>query len=183
LVTSAFTAGKSEESVEARKDLVNIVSQALISLSDDDLQSHAKQISATAHFLGLIIQESAFFTASLDDLKDLIPAFASFIVIRPGEPNLWVSRVLLILEKLLTESAQPKEVKFVPPKEDEEEVAPLETSGFTVSAEAQQPIFFHIMRAVPSIKDDEATALAVVRVLVLLTRERQIAVQMAERHT
>ncbi|KAK6345636.1 hypothetical protein TWF718_007546 [Orbilia javanica] len=177
LVTSAYTKGGEE----LRREAVTTIFQSLMSLQfDDDIRPQGKTIAAVAHFLGLVLQNAAFFNAGLEEYKDQLPIVTAYIKIYQNEPCPWIGRILLVLEKFLIESSQPQQIDFVPPDSDEGSQRPPIQPGFVVPLDQQISIFNAIMSAVPCVGKDEATALAIVRLLVLLTRKREIALKMGE---
>ncbi|KAK6504659.1 hypothetical protein TWF481_006599 [Arthrobotrys musiformis] len=179
LVTSAYT----KASEELRKEAVETIFLSLGSLQqeeDDDIRPKGKTIAAVAHFLGLVLQNATFFNAGLEDYNDQLEIVTSYIKIYQNEACPWIGRILLVLEKFLIESSQPQQIDFVPPDSDEGSQRPPIQPGFVVPLDQQIKIFDAIMRAVPSVGKDEATALAIVRLLVLLTRKREIALKMGE---
>lgn len=178
LITNGF--GKVTESVEVRKEVASTIFQSLMSLQmDDDLRPQGKTIASTAHLLGLVLQNQEFFDACLEDLKDNIPTLVGFIKIYPGESAPWVANILLVVEKVLSESAQPRRIHFSPPGEVEAENN-AELDPCKISDEDQSSLFEAIMAIVPEISKDEVLPLAVVRILVLLTRRRDLAIRMTE---
>ncbi|KAF3313412.1 hypothetical protein TWF173_005921 [Orbilia oligospora] len=177
LVTNAYTKGTED----LRREAVTTIFQSLMSLQlDDDIRPQGKTIAAVAHFLGLVLQNSTFFNAGLEEYKDQLPIVTSYIKIYQNEPCPWIGRILLVLEKFLIESSQPQQIDFVPPDSDEGSQRPPIQPGFVVPLDQQLSIFNSIMSAVPCVGKDEATALAIVRLLVLLTRKREIALKMGE---
>ncbi|KAK6528468.1 hypothetical protein TWF281_009709 [Arthrobotrys megalospora] len=177
LVTNAYTKG----SEELRREAVTTIFQSLMSLQlDDDIRPQGKTIAAVAHFLGLVLQNTTFFNAGLEEYKDQLPIVTAYIKIYQNEPCPWIGRILLVLEKFLIESSQPQQIDFVPPDSDEGSQRPPIQPGFVVPLDQQISIFNAIMSAVPCVGKDEATALAIVRLLVLLTRKREIALKMGE---
>lgn len=178
LITNGF--GKVTESAEVRKEVASTILQSLMSLQiDDDFRPQGKTIASTAHLLGLVLQNQDFFEACLEDLKDNISTLVGFIKIYSGEPAPWVANILLVVEKVLSESAQPRRVTFTPPGEVETENI-AELNPCNISDEDQSSLFEAIMAIVPEILKDEVLPLAVVRVLVLLTRRRDLAIRMTE---
>lgn len=179
LITNGF--GKVTESAEIRKEVASTIFQSLMSLQmDDDLRPQGKTIASTAHLLGLVLQNQDFFDSCLDDLKDNIPTLVGFIKIYPGEPAPWIANILLVVEKVLSESAQPRRIHFSPPGEAETENN-AESNPCTISDKDQSSLFEAIIAIVPEISKDEVLPLAVVRVLVLLTRRRELAICMTEK--
>lgn len=177
LIASGF--GKVTESVEVRKEVASTILQSLMSLQMDDLRPQGKTIASTAHLLGLVLQNQEFFDACLEDLKDNILTLVGFIKIYPGESAPWVANILLVVEKVLSESAQPRRVHFSPPGDAETENT-AELDPYKISDEDQSSLFEAVMAIIPEISKDEVLPLAVVRILVLLTRRRDLAIRMIE---
>jgi E3 ubiquitin-protein ligase HUWE1 len=173
LIKSAL--GKS--SVDLRKEVASTIVQSLFSLPmDDDL---SKTIAATAHLLGLILQEQAFYDAAVEDLNYHLGILIGFIKINHGSRAPWIANILLIVEKLLSENAQPTKIKFTPGQTESETV--VEGSGVEVSPEDQEALFDAVVSILTEIdKEDTLLPLAVTRVLVLLTRRRGLATKMMQ---
>ncbi|RPB00949.1 hypothetical protein L873DRAFT_1678406 [Choiromyces venosus 120613-1] len=180
LLTSAF--GKASESPDARKEVASTILQSLMSLQADDLRPCAKTITSTSHLLGLILQNQDFFDACSEDLKEQIPVLIGFIKMNTGEPAPWIASILLVVEKVLSESAQPKRVTFTSPPSDQEPEDIAELNSYKISDEDQSLIFEAVMAVISDIGKDEALPLAVARVLVLLTRKRELAIRMTEKN-
>ena len=106
LLKSSFQQG----GPDVRKEVVSTIIQSLLSLQmDDDFRPKGKTIAATAHLLGLIIQDNEFYESAVEDLKEHFGYLVAFVKIYPGDPAPWVPKILLILEKLLSENAQPSQ--------------------------------------------------------------------------
>ncbi|PWW73889.1 hypothetical protein C7212DRAFT_213953 [Tuber magnatum] len=179
LLTSAF--GKASESPDVKKEVASTILQSLMSLqADDDLRPCAKTITSTSHLLGLVLQNQDFFDACLEDLKEQIPTLIGFIKMNKGEPAPWIASILLVVEKVLSESAQPKRVTFTSPPSDQEPENIAELNSYKISDADQDALFGAVMGVVSVIGRDEVLPLAVARVLVLLTRKRELAIRMTE---
>ncbi|CAZ79591.1 unnamed protein product [Tuber melanosporum] len=179
LLTSAF--GKASESPDVRKEVASTILQSLMSLqADDDLRPCAKTITSTSHLLGLVLQNQDFFDACLEDLKEQIPTLIGFIKMNKGEPAPWIASILLVVEKVLSESAQPRRVTFSSPPSDQEPENIAELNSYKISDGDQAALFKAVMGVVSVIGRDEILPLAVARVLVLLTRKRELAIRMTE---
>lgn len=168
-------------SAETRKDVASTIVQSLMSFQmDEDFRPKAKTIASTAHLLGLILQDRNFYEACMEDLTEQLSVLIGFIKIYPGEPAPWIANILLVVEKLLTENAQPRRVKFVPPGEVGSPDIIAEVTGFTVSDEDQEALFDAVIGIVPDVQKDDLLPLSVARVLVFLTRQRKLAIKMME---
>ncbi|RPB27982.1 hypothetical protein L211DRAFT_476750 [Terfezia boudieri ATCC MYA-4762] len=179
LINNAFWKG--QENSEGKKEVASTIVQSLMSLQlDEDFRPHGRTISATAHLLGLILQNQEFYEACLDDLKTQIPVLVEFIKIYPGEPAPWVANILLVVEKILAEVSQPRQVKFSPGLINQPPSPIVELTDYTISFEDTKSLFEAIMAIVPLIDRDDVLALAVTRVLAIITRHRELAVRLTE---
>jgi len=176
LVRSAFES----LSTDTRRDVASTIVQSLLSLQmDDDFRPKAKTIASTAHLLGLILQNQRFYEAAVEDLNEQLEILIGFIKIYPGSRAPWIANILLVVEKLLSENAQPQKVKFTPGQAETETI--VESTGIKVAPEDQESLFDVIVAILPDIdKEDNILALSVTRVLVLLTRRRELAIKMVQ---
>jgi E3 ubiquitin-protein ligase HUWE1 len=195
LLTDAVTKGdvqsmrKESDGQNMRKDIGQTLVQSLMSLSmdDDDFRHNGKKIAAYAHLIALVLQNKEFYDATLDEIKEYFDSLLGFIKLfpdhAPDEPSPWVANVLLIIEKLLSEDAQPTQVEWTPPTSDSDPPStPIVKLGEPiVSDESKSRLFDSIVEILPRIGKDEALALAVVRVLAILTRNRILAVKLGEK--
>jgi len=177
LIRSAFEA----TSQETRKDVAATIFQSLLSLQmEDDFRPQAKEIASTAHLLGLILQNQGFYEAAVEDLNEQLSSLIGFIKIYPGSRAPWIANILLVVEKLLSENAQPDRIKFTPGQSGTESPV-VEISGIKVSEEDQDALFDTIFTILPLVdKDDSILALAITRVLVLLTRRRELSARLMQ---
>ena len=183
LITAAVA--RATDSVSMRRDIGETLVQSLISLQlDEDFRPEGKKIAAYANLLALVLQDKDFYEAALDELKDNFATFLGFIKVSPDQAveasSPWIGQILLIIEKMLGEDAQPQQIKWTPPGSDE-------TSSTTPIADLEDPViplsdkiqlFDAIVEVLPRIGKDESLALSVVRVLVILTRHRELAVKL-----
>ena len=177
LLTGVF--GKVSELSDTRKEVASTILQSLMSLQADDLRPCAKTITSTSHLLELVLQNQDFFDACLEDLRDQIPALIEFIKMNKGEPAPWIASILMIVEKVLSESAQPKRVTFTSPPSDQEPENIRELNLYKISDADQSALFEAVMGVVSVIGKHEVLSLMVAHVLVLLTRKRELAIRMA----
>ena len=119
LLTSPF--GKVSELSDVRKEVASTILQSLMSLQADDLRPCAKTITSTSHLPGLVLQNQDFLDTCLEDFKDQILALIESIKTNKGEPAPWIASILLVVEKVLSESAQPKRVTFTSSPSDKEQ--------------------------------------------------------------
>ncbi|OCK80464.1 hypothetical protein K432DRAFT_43416 [Lepidopterella palustris CBS 459.81] len=165
-----------------------VLVQSLASLqTGDDFRDNGKKIAASSHLLALVIQDKDFYEAIVESLKEVFLTLLEFIKIFPDhsvdEPSPWIGHVLLIIERLLAEDAQPHQIQWTPPTADnsQQDITVFQPPEPVVSLEEKNQLFDAIMEVLPRIGKDETLALSIVRVLVMLTRTRKIAARLGEK--
>ena len=184
---------KAAEPKSLREDIGSTLLQSLMSLQIEDeiptadFEAQAKKIASYAHLLALVLQDKTFYDATLDELKDSFCSLTEFIKVYPdqktGGATPWIGQVLLILERLLSEDAQPRLIEFNPPAHDDplEDSRIAELSPPLISQDEKEGLLSAVLEILPHIGKDETLAISVTRVLVILTRERSLAVRLAEK--
>jgi E3 ubiquitin-protein ligase HUWE1 len=170
-----------------RRDIGETLVQSLVSLQMEDFQTAGKKVAAYAHILALVLQDSKMYTATLEELKDCFSTFLSFIKLPTPEKAAaesfpWIGHVLLILEKLLSDDCQPPQITWSPPSLDDPNggsSGPAHLAEPLVSLEQKTQLFEALVEILPRIGKDDSLALSVCRILVILTRQRSIAVRFA----
>ncbi|KAK0847851.1 E3 ubiquitin-protein ligase tom1 [Friedmanniomyces endolithicus] len=180
---------KSGESANPRADIGSTLVSSLMSLQVDDPSKEAGvKIAAYAHLVALILQDRDFFDSTLDELKEYLDALVSWIQLAPeqkAEDAPWLEMVLLIIERMLAEDEQPVEMKWNPPPADD----PLKTLSEpempepVVSSESRSTLFNALLDVLPKIGKNASLALSVSRVLVILTRRRELALRLSEKQS
>jgi E3 ubiquitin-protein ligase HUWE1 len=178
---------KSSQADSVRTEIGETLVQSLISLQADDFRNVSKKIAAYAHLLALILRDKAFYEATLKEVRSSLPALLDFIKVFPDqtleESSPWISEILLVLEALLSDDAQPRQVKWTPPSS----TTSAESSG---AAELEEPVmpeehktrlFDAVLDILPRVGRDSSLALSVVRVLVMLSRNSQLAARLGEK--
>ena len=179
---------KVPEATTMRKEIGATLVQSLISYQmEDDFRPAGKKIAAGANLLALVMQEQDFYDAALDELKDNLGQLCKFIKIFPDqtteEPSPWVGQVLLIVEKLLAEDVQPEQIKWTPPESNESpsEDTIVEMTEPLIPFEEKLQILDALTDILPRIGKDETLAISVVRILVILSRNREIATKLGDK--
>ncbi|KAL8761175.1 MAG: hypothetical protein Q9184_002687 [Pyrenodesmia sp. 2 TL-2023] len=179
---------KASDSAAMRRDIGETLVQSLISLqSEEDLRPAGKKVAAYANLLGLVLQDDDFYQATLDELRSNFSQLLSFIKIFPDqtaeEPSPWIAQVLLVIERVLSEDAQPIKVQWNQPKEDADPnkapVAVLEDP--VLSSNDKAALFDALIEIIPRVGKGESLALSIVRALAILTRTRSIADRLVEK--
>lgn len=174
-----------------RRDVGEILVQSLVSLQMEDFHAAGKKIAAYAHLLALVLQDRDMYNATLDELKECFGTFLAFIKVpvpenRAEESFPWIGHVLLILEKLLSDDAQPQQIRWNPPPMDDptaEDEKPAQLEEPLVPDDEKVQLFEALVNILPRIGKDGTLALAVCRVLVILTRNRSIATRLGEKRS
>lgn len=181
---------KAEDATALRKDTAGTLVIALISFVGQDTSVCGKKIAAYAHLLALMLRDKDFFVAAIEELKDNLDQLLTFIQL-PDEqstesPCPWVSNILLIVELLLSSDERPPKTTYpVPTRENEwdegKAVLVKELPETTVSEEHRAILFQAVLEMLPRVGKDESLGLAVLRILIILTRNRSMALAMGEK--
>lgn len=186
LITTA--AAKAHDAATMRKEIGETLIQSLISFqAEEDLRQAGKKIASYANLLAIVLQEKEFYDASLDELRANLSQLLGFIKTFPGQASEdsvpWIGQILLVIEKLLAEDVQPQMIKWTPPTNDEaeseEHIADMDEP--LVPHEEKVELFKLLVDILPHIGKDESLALSVTRVLVILTRNREISDALSEK--
>ena len=171
-----------------RTEIGETLVKSLMSLQmEDDFRPVGKKIAAYAHLLALVVHEKKFYEATLKELKASLPALLGFIKVFPDQTledsSPWISQILLVMENLLSDDARPRPIKWTPPT-----TGSTETTGSI--AELEEPIVADehkgilldaILEILPRVGKDASLALSILRVLVILSRNRQLAIRLGEK--
>lgn len=186
LISTVVT--KSDDPPALRKVVSETLVIALMSFAgEEDLRTSGKKIAAYAHLLALMLRDKLFFAAAVDEMKENLNVLLGFVKLSPthsaDEASPWISHILLIVEMLLSEDARPQKTKWTPPKDENDTVEPpvLETIEPSVPEEDRAQVLEAILDILIRIGKDESLALAVLRILVILTRTRSVAQTMGEK--
>lgn len=174
-----------------RRDVGEILVQSLVSLQMEDFHAAGKKIAAYAHLLALVLQDRDMYDATLEELKECFGTFLAFIKVPAPEKDTeeafpWIGHVLLILEKLLSDDAQPQQIRWNPPPMDDpnaESEEPAQLEEPLVAHDEKVQLFESLVDILPRVGKDDTLALAICRVLVILTRSRSIASRLGEKRS
>ncbi|KAF4550186.1 E3 ubiquitin-protein ligase TOM1-like protein [Elsinoe fawcettii] len=182
----AATSTSRPESKELKESIGETLALSLVSLSTDETPQRNKRIAAVSHLLALVLQERDFFETTIDILKANFDDFVGLLKVSPAsnfeESTPYLSNVLLVMERILIEDEQPAQIQWQPPTSDApQELTPLDLPPPVIGMDSKQALFSSILDLLPRIGKNELFALSVIRVLVMLTRRRQIAKRLSER--
>jgi E3 ubiquitin-protein ligase HUWE1 len=155
-------------------------------LDEQDARAQNKKIASYAHFLALVLQDGEFYEAIREELNENFPVLVDFIKLdstqKSQNTSSFIGQVLLILERLLTDDATPQKIDYNLPDPDKpvEEQAIAEFKPGLISDDEKSQLFQAILTILPHIGKDDSLALSVCRVLVVLTRNRALALRLGE---
>ncbi|TLD36775.1 hypothetical protein E2P81_ATG02557 [Venturia nashicola] len=185
---------KQPSSGSLRQEIGSTILMSLTSLQvDDDMseeetRQHSKKVASYAHLFALVVQDPQFYSAIKDDLYDSFSLLVGFIKVRGlqkmQDTSSAMAQVLLILERLLTDDATPKQIEYKLPNPDSPIAKPLPVAELlpsSTNAEVKRELLNAILDVLPHVAKDESLALAITRILVILTRERHLATLLGQK--
>ncbi|KAI6822205.1 putative E3 ubiquitin-protein ligase [Hortaea werneckii] len=180
---------KSGEGASPRADIGSTLVSSLMSLQGEESSKESgMKVSAYAHLVALILQDRDFFDSTLDELKEYFDALVAWVQLgqdQKVEDAPWLEMILLIIERVLAEDEQPAQITWEPPPVDDplkpqpEPVLPEPI----VSTELRSTLFDALVAMLPKIGKSASLALSVCRVLVSLTRRRELAIRLSEKQS
>ena len=164
-----------------------LVTSLLSQGTEDDMdKTQGQKVAATAHLIGLLCNNGAFKPSMLKVLEDSLDEIVSFLKL-PGpnsdgdEAYPWIAPILLIVERMLALDAEPDSIEWEPPSDLDSYTEPKLIHVEVVSQDSKTNIFHRLMEILPKVGKSKSMALAIVRVLVILTRDRRLAHLQGER--
>ncbi|KAK8133665.1 hypothetical protein PG984_005677 [Apiospora sp. TS-2023a] len=179
LITAVVLQPSADDS--AKQDVGETLVNALMSFAaDDDLKSNGRSIAAYAHLLSLLLQDRGFFSVTISSLREYITEFLRFLQVpAPSTEELppWIPYILLIFEILLSDDEQPSEAQWKPPTSEEDVVEPFvwPVRDVIVNEKDSGTLLESILEILPRVGKDESMAISLLRILVILTRDRTTA--------
>lgn len=185
---------KQPSSGSLRQEIGSTILMSLTSLqmdddmSEDETRQHSKKVASYAHLFALVVQDPQFYSAIKDDLYDSFSLLVGFINVRGlqkiQDTSLAMAQVLLILERLLTDDATPKQIEYKLPNPDSATADPppiAELLPSSTNAEGKEQLLNAILEVLPHVAKDESLALSITRILVILTRDRHLATLLGQK--
>ncbi|KAI9720525.1 MAG: hypothetical protein M1828_005609 [Chrysothrix sp. TS-e1954] len=186
LILSAIQ--KSPEPSHMREEVTLTLTQSIISLqTEENIKKQTDEVAAQAHLLGLLLQNKEIYEAAKEQLQSDFSTLLDFVKVMPGQDPSSLSTgvigpILLVLECVLTEDAQPQQIKW---NIDNPKEPPIEAltapKASMISQEDKQLLFSRLLDIMPLIGKDAKLGVYIMRVLVLLTRTRGIALQLGQK--
>ncbi|XXG97753.1 hypothetical protein Hte_004064 [Hypoxylon texense] len=170
------------DDLSSRQEIGETLTNALMSFTlDEDLNSNGRSIAAYAHLLSLLLQDKNFFRATVSVLKENVPEFLRFLEVPPSpsteELAPWIPYILLVFEILLSDDEQPVEIKWKSPLSENDPIEPLQWAAKEpiLKEDERQTLLNSALEILPRIGKEEPLAVSILRILVILTRDRSIA--------
>ena len=189
LITSATRKLSEDLAKDYWKTTSDLLTSSLLSMQvEDDIdEASGKKIAAAAHLVALLIQDGEVFKETLSIFQDSLEGMLSFLRLpaangRTEEGSYpWVAPVLLITEKMLSRDCEPAEVQWTSPNDFESADKAVLDPVSVFDLEDKSKLFDALVNLLPRVGKDKGMALAIARVLVALTRTREIATRLAEK--
>ncbi|KAH7040675.1 uncharacterized protein B0I36DRAFT_260057 [Microdochium trichocladiopsis] len=176
------TSLRGSEDVSSRQEIGETLVNALMSFAaEDDFKPIGRSIAAYAHLLSLLLQDKDFFKATVGSLKDNVSDLLRFLELRASSSSEelppWIPYILLVLEILLSDDEQPVEISWKAPSSESDTVEPLlwPTKDMNIKNDDRKVLLESILAILPRIGKEEALAVSVLRILVIMTRDRSFA--------
>ena len=172
-----------QQNREMQDDVCSTLTFALSSLAldEEEKKRNGKCIASYAHLLALLLQDEGFFRQNLDTLREKVEEYTAFVKppssVSGEELPPWIPYVLLILELLLRQDERPVAAQWKPPMTMEENIAqPVFDMPIPMVNESQRQSLLHsLLDLLPRIGKEDVLATSVLRILVILTRNRTLA--------
>ncbi|KAF2768059.1 hypothetical protein EJ03DRAFT_328620 [Teratosphaeria nubilosa] len=187
LITAAVA--KNSDRLAQRAEIGGTLVSSLLSLQGDERSKETSaKISASAHLLALVLQDKDFFESTIQELSETLGTFTAWVKLQPEqkvEDAPWLEMILLIIEKVLSEDEEPVHILWEPPPADDPTKAMPEPLASTqiVPAETRTELFEALIDMLPKIGKNSSLALSVSRVLVTLSRKRELARRLSEKQS
>lgn len=189
LITSATKKLGEAEAKDYWRTTTDLLVSSLLSMQvDEDInEARGKKIAAAAHLVALLFQDGEVFADTLSIYQESFEGLLTFLKLpqstgRTAEDSFpWVAPVLLIIEKMLSRDSEPAEVKWEAPNDVETVKKPVVTPTAIFTLDEKQELLTALINMLNRVGKDKAMALAITRVLVILTRTREIASRLGEK--
>ncbi|KAI8684605.1 HECT-type E3 ubiquitin transferase [Fusarium keratoplasticum] len=169
---------------DTQDDVGPTLTSALSSLAldeEEEKKRNGKCIAAYAHLLALLLQDERFFESNIESLREGIDEYVGFLKMPPStsgeEMPQWIPYILLVIEILLCHDERPVAVQWKAPKSLDEAVAEpiIQMRTPLIDDEQRAHILESLLEMLPRVGKEETLAVAALRVLVILTRNRRLA--------
>ncbi|KAI0542064.1 hypothetical protein GGR58DRAFT_335055 [Xylaria digitata] len=193
LISSVVFRPTGDDYSSTRGEIGDTLVNALMSFSAiDDSKANGRSIAAYAHLLSLLLQDKPFLKASIGTLKENVSGFLQFLHVPSSssteELSPWIPYVLLVFEILLSDDEQLGDINWKVPEMENDSIQPdsfqpLEwiAKDLNVKDDDRRTLLSAILEILPRIGKEESLAVSVLRILVILTRDRAVARQVGDK--
>lgn len=170
-----------EDNSSSKQEIGQTVVNALLSLGyDEDIKPNGQTIAAYAHLLSLLVQDKGIFALTLPLLRENIAELLNFLRLpSPSSEELppWIPYILLVFEILLSDDEQPSDIRWKTPSNEDDVMEPLQwpSKDLVVKETERRTLLEAILEILPRIGKEEPLAVSVLRILVVMTRNRNTA--------
>lgn len=178
-----------QQNKEMQVEVCKTLTSALFSLTfeEDDKKQNSRCIATYSHLLALLLQDQGFFQQNLDTLREHVEEYISFVKV-PSPTTAedlppWVPYILLVLEILLRQDERPVAAQWKAPKSLDEDVAQpiIEKPTPLVDDIQRGRLLDSVLDLLTRIGKEEMLATSVLRILVILTRNRTLAKRVGDK--
>lgn len=158
-----------------------------LTIDSEEKKKNGKCIAAYAHLLALLLQDQNFFDYNVDGLRDKVAEYVDLLKVPASgasdELPPWIPYVLLVLEPLLCHDESPVAAQWTAPKSVDDPVEPavVQLGTFLISDQQRLDILESLLDLLPRVGKQEILATSILRVLVIVTRRRQLAKHMGQK--
>ncbi|KAJ3492058.1 hypothetical protein NLG97_g5480 [Lecanicillium saksenae] len=158
-----------------------------LALDTEEKKKNGKCIAAYAHLLALLLQDQSFFDSNIDGLRDKVGEYVDLLKAPSSgaadELPPWIPYILLVLEPLLSHDERPVAAQWKAPKSVDDPVEPavVQLGVSLISDEQRLDILESLLDLLPRVGKQEILATSILRVLVIVTRRRQLAKHMGQK--
>lgn len=165
--------GKRESNDWIQEKMVELA--ARLASMEDDKVTKAKEITACAHVLGLLLNERRYYEAAEGHIIGFLDSFVNFVSIEDGMESPWVASIAFILEVVIRENEWRQWKRH-------EDVTQTSQAIPTIAPEFFNRLMDKLIDLLKSELSDETTAICVARLLVRLTRDGPYARDFREKN-
>jgi hypothetical protein len=172
-VPSTSRSDRTKESLMAiHQDIVITILQ-VVSSFDGEYIERAGAIAPIVHFLGILMQDEAFFQNSIQELSESIDIFVTMLKLPNAHEQEWYPHVLLIVEKIVTNLDIPESAN----RQFDMKFPDLYSAIFPrISADVEIELYKAV--STPKPFKNDVSALSITRLCVHFSREHTRATEM-----
>lgn len=178
-----------QQGQEAHDEVCGTITSALSTLLDEaeDRVKNGKAIASYAHLLGLLLQNETFLQNNIESLRDTVGGYLDLLTLPPStttsELPPFIPYILLILETYVRYDEQPIAAQWKQPKSLDEAIQKpvLARPEPLVNEPQRTKLVDMILNLLRRVGKEEVVATSVLRLLVILTRKRDVAKRVGDK--